>query len=86
LQKIDQEAAFKRTHVFKSLLSILFPSLNDLDKFYRYAKKRPVLLPVAWIHRMFHSHRNISKYLKSFFQLTFSSKRAAYLKKIGLIK
>lgn len=34
----------------------LFPKRETLDKKYQYAKKYPILLPIAWVHRLF---RNI---------------------------
>lgn len=35
-----------------SLASRLFPSSESLDSRFLYAKKKPVLLPVAWVHRL----------------------------------
>ena len=35
----------------KRELSMIFPSLKALPKKYEYARKCPILLPVAWIHR-----------------------------------
>ncbi len=37
----------------KSRLSFIFPSADKIDTTYHYAKKHPMLLPVAWIHRIF---------------------------------
>jgi hypothetical protein len=34
-------------------LSMLFPSMDTLSARYDYAHKYPVLLPVAWVHRLF---------------------------------
>ncbi len=36
---------------FRRKLQMIFPSVKALPKVYDYAKKYPVLLPVAWIHR-----------------------------------
>ena len=36
---------------FKRKMQMIFPSVKALPKVYDYAKKYPVLLPVAWIHR-----------------------------------
>ncbi|WP_408071384.1 nucleotidyltransferase family protein [Butyrivibrio sp. JL13D10] len=36
---------------FKNKLRMAFPSVKALPKVYGYAKKCPILLPVAWIHR-----------------------------------
>lgn len=35
--------------------SALFPSQMELSDYYTYAKKNKALVPVAWIHRIFHS-------------------------------
>lgn len=34
---------------------LLFPSQSELQKYYGYAKKHKILVPIAWIHRIFHS-------------------------------
>ncbi len=36
---------------FKRKLSMVFPSFDALPKTYIYARKYPILLPLAWIHR-----------------------------------
>ncbi|WP_027206362.1 nucleotidyltransferase family protein [Butyrivibrio fibrisolvens] len=36
---------------FRRRLSMVFPSLDALPKTYLYARKYPILLPFAWIHR-----------------------------------
>lgn len=33
-------------------LSLLFPSASSISDHYAYAKKHPILLPIAWIHRI----------------------------------
>jgi len=33
-------------------LAVIFPRTRDLQDHYMYAKKCPILLPVAWIHRV----------------------------------
>lgn len=37
----------------QNMLKFLFPSIHKLDQRYKYAKKIPLLLPIAWIHRGF---------------------------------
>ena len=37
----------------KNFLSLLFPSLEDMNDKYNYAKKFKILLPIAWIHHLF---------------------------------
>ena len=32
-------------------LAVIFPRVRDLQDHYAYARKCPVLLPVAWVHR-----------------------------------
>jgi hypothetical protein len=32
-------------------LSMMFPSVKAMPKTYEYARKYPILLPLAWIHR-----------------------------------
>lgn len=37
----------------KNFLSLLFPSLENMNDKYNYAKKFKILLPIAWIHHLF---------------------------------
>ena len=48
---------------WKKKMLILFPSRKSLPNNYGYAKKFPILLPIAWIHRfvLFGIHRFTSK-------------------------
>lgn len=45
----------------KRLIFRLFPGIKDLDRRYKYAQACPVLLPVAWIHRIFDYLTQVSK-------------------------
>lgn len=49
----------KRTTIF-NLISFLFPIPAQLRYRYRYAKKYPFLLPIAWIHRGIYNLRQLS--------------------------
>ncbi len=68
---------------------ILFPSVKILRDRYSYLKKFPILLPIAWIHRLM---RAIFKRKYSFFSMVkglnsannFSKERLDKLKKLGI--
>ena len=47
----------KRSNNVAAARKIFFPPVNMLDYKYRYLKKYPFLLPVAWIHRVFEAKR-----------------------------
>ncbi len=36
----------------KGKIRFVFPMPQDLDEYYDYAKKIPILLPIAWVHRL----------------------------------
>lgn len=42
--------------IYKKLKTV-FPNQNDVHEYYLYAKKHKALVPVAWLHRPFHSLR-----------------------------
>jgi hypothetical protein len=44
-----------------SALRRLFPPLRNIDNRFSYARRFPVLLPVAWVHRMFMYSNEVSK-------------------------
>lgn len=48
-----------------NLVRFFFPSPGKLSHQYRYARKHPILLPFAWLHRAFYNIRQLS--LLSFF-------------------
>lgn len=71
------------------LRKILFPTVKMLDYRYKYLKKAPILLPVAWIHRIFsalfrlkYSFRQMAGDMKE--AVEFSDERNKWLKELGL--
>lgn len=71
------------------LRKILFPTVKMLDYRYKYLKKAPILLPVAWIHRVFsalfrlkYSFRQMAGDMKE--AVEFSDERNKWLKELGL--
>ncbi len=44
-----------------SVLRRLFPPLRNMDNRFSYARRFPVLLPAAWVHRMFMYSNEVSK-------------------------
>ncbi|SHO49586.1 nucleotidyltransferase domain-containing protein [Anaerocolumna xylanovorans] len=67
--------------VLLNLCCFFFPSPGKLNCQYRYAKKFPVLLPLAWIHRAFYNIRQLS--LLSFFYNKEAA--AAYAERAALL-
>lgn len=49
----DLEEDSINNNVFKRYLKLFFPSVNQIGDKYSYAKKIKILLPIAWIHRIF---------------------------------
>ena len=47
----------KFTGIAKYYLTLFFPPLRSLNDKYAYAKKYPVLIPIAWIHRLIYGIR-----------------------------
>ena len=71
----------------KRLLHRLFPPLKELDTRFDYARKAPVLLPVAWIHRLFiylarTDKKGVSAPLET---LHLASERTELLRSLGLL-
>ncbi|MDE5974410.1 MAG: nucleotidyltransferase family protein [Eubacterium sp.] len=50
LGKGEKNSLFSK---FKAIMLLIFPSCNSLKNNYSYAKKYPLLLPAAWINRIF---------------------------------
>lgn len=48
-----RKANGKRLYRIKNYMEKLFPPVNKITKKYEYAKKHPILLPIAWVHRFF---------------------------------
>lgn len=75
----------------KRKLSIIFPSVKRLDaKRFWYAKKIPILLPVAWVHKwlnfIFYKIRHRSGTYSASEKLRAADKRITLLKDSGLLK
>lgn len=51
----------KHNHLF----SLLFPSASQLGDRYGYAKRYPILLPIAWVHRAAHNVNRVDQLLPS---------------------
>lgn len=65
---ITLQAAIQKSASLKSgMISSLFPSLSYMSANYGYVKALPVLLPIAWVHRLFSylKSENKSRALKS---------------------
>ena len=76
--------------MIKSAIEFIFPSYYHLTTYdpYKFVKKKPVLLPIAWIYRFFRGLKK-TKEGKKWLALKFASKetitkRDIYLKKWGL--
>ncbi len=54
LQYIDSVESSSVIGKWKIVQKILFPSVSKLGTKYSYAKKFPILTPVAWMHRLFY--------------------------------
>ncbi|MBU5469490.1 nucleotidyltransferase family protein [Falcatimonas sp. MSJ-15] len=75
----------------KRKLSIIFPSVKRLDaKRFWYAKKIPLLLPVAWVHKwlnfIFYKIRHHNGTYSASEKLRAADKRITLLKDSGLLK
>ncbi len=69
---------------------LLFPPVSTLKKRYKYLRKFPFLLPVAWIHRVIYAKfvkkLSIKKMASGIVDATrFSDERMSWLKKLDLI-
>ena len=86
---IVPQAAKHEDDSIGGLRKILFPTVKMLDYRYKYLKKFPFLLPIAWIHRMFSA---IFKWKYSFKQMAgdlkeaveFSEEREKWINKLKL--
>lgn len=70
-----------KTSVLLNYFRFLFPAPGKLNRQYRYARKFPVLLPLAWIHRAFYNIRQLS--LLSF--VSNKETTAAYARRAALL-
>jgi hypothetical protein len=78
---------------FVSKLSFLFPASRKMDTTYNYARKYPILLPIAWMHRIIinifrkdFSLEDKVKFLYTDIKSNESSKRAQLLYWMNLYK
>ena len=73
---------------FGKRLRMIFPSVNALPKVYTYARKYPILLPFAWIHRDIKFLIKKSIYKEEFFgvseKIDVGEKRLSLLDELGL--
>ncbi len=83
------QAAKHEDDSIKGIRKILFPTVKMLDYRYKYLKKMPFLLPVAWIQRIFsamfrwkYSLKTMAGDMKE--AVEFSEERVKWLKKLGL--
>jgi hypothetical protein len=69
------------------VLRSLFPSATYLKNCFPYAKKHPILLPVAWAHRLYRYMKRTSGALRSSMRtIRAGKKRIAMMKKYGIVE
>ncbi|MBQ7674706.1 MAG: nucleotidyltransferase family protein [Alphaproteobacteria bacterium] len=73
----------------RGLKRLLFPSVESLKNRYKYLNTAPILLPIAWIHRLFsalfkwkYSFKQMKGDMKEAFE--FSDERIKWMKDLGL--
>lgn len=75
---------------WKRKLQVLFPGIKSLSDDYKYAKKCPLLLPVAWVHRSilfaFKYQKRKENWYNSQEKLSAAEYRIALLEKLHLSK
>ena len=75
---------------WKRKLQVLFPGVKSLSDDYKYAKKCPLLLPVAWVHRsilfLFKYRKRKENWYNSHEKLSAAEYRIALLEKLHLSK
>lgn len=74
---------------FRRKLQILFPRAKDLPDDLSYAKKCPILLPIAWVHKAVRYLINLRKHKKDWYnpseKLSVAEKRIALMDTMGLL-
>lgn len=78
-----------RFGVFKKFIKLLFPSINDMNDKYSYAKKYSILVPIAWIHHLIEGIKNNdysfdTKVKMATSTITVANKRNKLLKELEL--
>lgn len=78
----------KSSQRMKLLLHLLFPSSKGFGQRYNYAKKYPILLPAAWIHRGIHNLSRLNKAtdgLEILTSMNLSTERIQLLDQLGIL-
>ena len=69
------------------VLKSLFPGATYLKNCFPYAKKHPILVPVAWAHRLYRYMKRTSGALRSSMRtIRAGKKRIAMMKKYGIVE
>ena len=69
------------------VLKSLFPGTAYLKNCFPYAKKHPILVPVAWAHRLYRYMKRTSGAFKSSMRTSRAGKkRIAMMKKYGIVE
>ncbi len=69
------------------VLKSLFPGATYLKNCFPYAKKHPILVPIAWAHRLYRYMKRTSGALRSSMRtIRAGKKRIAMMKKYGIVK
>ncbi len=69
------------------VLKSLFPGASYLKNCFPYAKKHPILVPVAWAHRLYRYMKRTSGALRSSMRtIRAGKKRIAMMKKYGIVE
>lgn len=70
-------------------IAVIFPRAKDLQDCFGYAKKNPILLPIAWIHRAVkycvRYHKNSDKWYNTGEKLDIAEYRINLMDKMGLL-
>lgn len=82
-------AQFKEGEEKTILINLIFPSINKMEIGYKYIKKNRILIPIAYIHRIFNGIFNEKFSMKDKYNFVFKTGRKAdekdnMLKNIGL--
>ena len=76
-----------RTEEKHGILSSIFPSKEVMEHKYPYVKKHPILLPAAWMQRLFsYAKRNVSGETKAAESLAIGKERIELLRLYGIVE
>ncbi len=74
---------------FGRKLAVIFPRAKDLQDHYMYAKKCPILLPIAWVHKVLNYlikyHSKSNNWYSAGEKLDVAEKRIDLMNKMGLL-